>query len=304
LANLVPGQYRKVSVATVGVPLTVEGLTAHFVGREVYRHTRFVVVRAAGGGGTAVVQVDRPDDGSLFGPVKAVDVLALPDECADVVAPGVDTGIPSSLAAVAREQAPGARCVVVEGRYRHVSFILEPQPLRIRVGDVVPPAPAKLLDQARRVLELAEHLPPVELVPEVVDLASLAAREAGPAPSTSANVYLLPCKGSGFRLEGAAVEFLDQHPQRRPWTLLGCARSRAIHEWFYGDVPDMVDTCPRRLFGRAPSGEPLLTKCCLLEDHNADEPGLAVVPWGASLELVGRALAGLAAAADPAWAPA
>ena len=49
---------------------------------------------------------------------------------------------------------------------------------------------------------------------------------------------------------------------------------------------------------------PLLTKCCLLEDHNADEPGVAVVPWGASLDLVRRALGRLAAAEEPAWAPA
>ncbi len=298
MANLVPGQYRKVSVATVDVPLTADGLTAHFLGRVVYRHTRFVVVRN-GGGATAVVEVDHPDDGALFAPVKAVDVLALPHECAYVVDPAVDTGIPSSLAAVAREQAPAARCVVVEGRYRHVSFILDPRPVRIRVGDVEPPAPAKLLDQARRVLAMAEDLPPIELVPDVVDLVELARSR----PSAR---YLLPCKGSGIEVDSASVDFLDQHPERADWTLLGCARSRAIHEWFYGDVPETVDTCPRRLFpaGDGEGGGPLLTKCCLLEDHNADEPGVAVVPWGASLELVGRALARLAAAEEPAWAPA
>ncbi len=48
MANLVPGQYRKVSVATVDVPLTAAALTSHFLGREVYRHTRFVVVRHRG----------------------------------------------------------------------------------------------------------------------------------------------------------------------------------------------------------------------------------------------------------------
>ena len=301
MANLVPGQYRKVSVATVdNVDFTVQGLTAHFLGREVYRHTRFVVVRSADGAATAVVEVDHPDDGALFAPVKAVEVLALPHRCAYVVDPEVDTGIPSSLAAVARERAPGARCVVVEGRYRHVSFILDPRPIRIRVGDVEPPGPAKLLDQARRVLAVAEDLPPIELVPDVVDLVEL-------ARSRPSATYLLPCRGSGFELAGAAVEFLDQHPERREWALLGCARSRSIHEWFYGDLPEtMVDTCPRRLFtgeGRVGDG-PLLTKCCLLEDNNADEPGVAVVPWGASLDLVRRALARLAAAEEPAWAPA
>ena len=306
MANLVPGQYRKVSVATVDVPLTVEGLTGHFLGREVYRHTRFLVVRSADGAATAVVEVDHPDDGNLFAVVKAVDVLALPPDCVYVVDGEVDTGIPSSLAAVARERAPGVRCVVVEGRYRHVSFILDPRPIRIRVGDVVPPGPAKLLDQARRVLAVAEDLPPIELVPDVVDLVDL-------ARSQPADRYLLPCKGSGIEVDGATVDFLDQHPARADWTLLGCARSRAIHQWFYGDVPETVDTCPRRLF-TGPSGAsgawgasgdgPLLTKCCLLEDHNADEAGVAVVPWGASLELVRRALARLVAAEEPAWAPA
>ena len=225
-------------------------------------------------------------------------MLALPHECAYVVDPEVDTGIPSSLAAVAREQAPGARCVVVEGRYRHVSFILDPRPIRIRVGDVEPPGPAKLLDQARRVLAVAEDLPPIELVPDVVDLVEL-------ARSRPSATYLLPCRGSGFELAGAEVEFLDQHPERREWALLGCARSRSIHEWFYGDLPEAtVDTCPRRLFTGGLGDEPLLTKCCLLEDHNADEPGVAVVPWGASLDLVRRALGRLAAAEEPAWAPA
>ncbi|MEA2932872.1 MAG: hypothetical protein QOI56_1657 [Actinomycetota bacterium] len=300
VANLVPGQYRKVSVATVDVPLTREHLTAHFLGREVYRHTRFVVVRGRGGG-TAVVEVGHGDahhrdTGALFTSVEAVEVLALPAECADVVAPDADTGIPSALGAVARDRAPGARCVVVEGRYRHVSFIVDPRPVRIRVGDVVPPAPAKLIDQARRVLDVAEDLPPVELVPEVVDLGDL-------ARGHPAERYLLPCQGSGFELDGAAVEFLDQHPGRRPWILLGCARSRAIHQWFYGDVPDTVDTCPRRMFAGS-ADEPLLTKCCLLEDGNADEAGVVAVPWGASLELVGQALARLATAAAPDWAPA
>jgi hypothetical protein len=303
VANLVPGQYRKVSVATVDAgALTGEGLSAHFLGREVYRHTRFVVVRSAQGEATAVVEVDHPDDGALFAPVRSVEVLALPHECACVVDPDVDTGIPSSLAAVAREQAPRARCVVVEGRYRHVSFILDPRPIRIRVGDVVPPGPAKLLDQARRVLAVAEDLPPIELVPDVVDLVELARSR----PSAR---YLLPCKGSGIEVDGADVDFLDQHPPRpQPgegdWTLLGCTRSRAIHEWFYGDLPETVDTCPRRLFTGGLGDDPLLTKCCLLEDHNADEPGVAVVPWGASLDLVRRALGRLAAAEEPAWAPA
>ena len=81
--------------------------------------------------------------------------------------------------------------MVVEGRYDHVSFILDPAPLRVTVRDVVPPYPAKLFDQTRRVLELAEDLPPIELVADVVELDALARSQ----PSAS---YLLPVPRSGF----------------------------------------------------------------------------------------------------------
>ena len=184
---------------------------------------------------------------------------------------------------------------MVQGRYDHVSFVLDPAPLRIRVADVVPPEPAKLVDQARRVLDLAEDLPPVELAPDVVDMADLA--RAHPASH-----YLLPCRASGFRLDGAAVSFLDERPPRADWTLVGCARSRAIHQWFYGDLPQTVETCPRKLFPT--SDGPLLTKCCLLENENMVDGDTVVVPWGASLALVGEALADVAKIAEPVWAPA
>ena len=293
MSNLVPGQYRRVSVATAGGPLTAEALTDHFLGREAYRHTRFIVARA--GRDTALVRVTKADDTSLFSPIASVEVLALPDECVYVVAPDVDTGVPSVLAQVAGDNA--ARCVVVEGRYHHVNFIFDPAPIRIRVGDVVPPRPAKLFDQARRVLEVAEDLPPIELVADVVDLVDLAAAH----PSER---YLVPCRGSGFRVEGpGTVAFLDERPAQADWTLLGCERSRGIHEWFYGEGPkDAVELCPRRLFPA--DGRPLLTKCCLLEDTIADQGVTVAVPWGASLDQVKQALAAIAKAAEPAWAPA
>ncbi len=238
----------------------------------------------------------KADDGPLFSPITSVEVLALPDECAFVVAPDVDTGIPSALGQVAAGQA--ARCVVVEGRYHHVSFILDPAPIRIRVGDVVPPRPAKLFDQARRVLELAEDLPPIELVADVVDLVDLAVAH----PSTQ---YLVPCRGSGFCVEGpATVAFLDERPPQGDWTLLGCERSREHPRVVLRRAPrrTAVELCPRRLFPA--DGRPLLTKCCLLEDSIADQGITVAVPWGASLEQVKQALAAIAKAAEPAWAPA
>ena len=288
-ANRRPRAYRAVSVARVDIPLTTEALTRHFLGRECYRRTRYVVVR--NGHATALVGVEPTDPEPLFSPAASVEVLALPAETTYVRRPDIDTGVPSQLAKVAAGQ-HGVRAVVVEGRYSHVSFLLDPDPVRVRVCEVVPPHPAKLLDQAQRVLDLAEDLPPMLLEPELVELESL----AGDAPAV-----LLPCRGAGIQLGNREVHYLDERPAERDWMLLGCTRSRQLHHWFYGRGAPGPDTCPRTL--ASPPG-PLLTKCCLLEDHVEIDEDVAVVPWGASLEQIRHALVALARRSDPAWAPA
>lgn len=292
MTNLVPDQYREVSVATVDFPLSADRLRAHFTGREVYRRTRFVVVR--NGGATAVVSVTTASRDRLMALVTGMEILALPDACHFLILPEVDTAVPTSLAGAARHHGADARCVVVQGRYQHISFIIDPSPLRVRVTEVVPPAPAKLLDQARRVLELAEDLPPIELVADVVDLGDLMG--GSPAPR-----YLLPCRGSGIAAAGVSLDFLDERPPRQDWTLIGCARSRALHQWFYGDVPTTVELCPR--LRPRPPGVATLTKCCLLENHNERDGDCVVVPWGASLTLVRQGLVTLAEMGSPAWSP-
>jgi hypothetical protein len=183
-----------------------------------------------------------------------------------------------------------------------VSFILDPAPIRIRVVEVVPPWPPKLADQLSRVLDLAEDLPPVELVPYLVDLDELAA-------TRPARHYLFPCRaGQPTQDQDRAateVSYLDEIPERAPWTLVGCARSRSIHDWFYGgDVP-MVDMCPRKLAGSdaPPTAMPVITKCCLLEDRVSSEAGLVVVPWGASLAQIREGLRLALSAPGPAAAP-
>jgi hypothetical protein len=311
MPNVVPSAYRQVSLADVDFPITESALVGHFLGRECYRRTRFIVVR--NGHAHALIEValalpsraDADLDVPLFAPAVDVTVLSLPDETVFVQRPEVDTGVPSQLATVATEH-PEARCIVVEGRYHHVSFLLDPAPLVVRVLEVVPPAPAKLVDQARRVLEMAEDLPPMVLLPELVDLEALA-----PAGVE----VLLPCRGSGAAVDGAATWYLDERPDHRPWFLVGCHRSREIHRWFYGEDAPYADICPRQLAMQHRDGV-VLTKCCLLEDRIEVEraagvgplgevPGhRVVVPWGASLDQVRTALRTLAEAAAPAWAPA
>lgn len=290
--NLVPNRYRGVSVAALppSVALDEGSLRAHFLGLEAYRRTRFVVARS--GAATALLHVTRASDTALFSAITSVELLAGPADCAYVIDDEADTGIPSELARVALARAPGVRSVAVQGRYAHVNVIVDPRPLPVKVREVVPPEPAKLLDQARRVLAVAEELPPIELVGELTDLTALAASE----PSEH---YLLPCRGSGGAVPGARVSYLDEHPPRADWTLLGCTRSQQIHRHFYGgDVPT-VDFCPKR---RAPAGR-LLTKCCLQEEHLDSGRGWVSVPWGSSLDHVRQALRLLVAQEEPPWAP-
>jgi hypothetical protein len=269
-----PDRYREVSVTDVDVPLEPGALGNLLASRPAYRRTRFVVARSTAG--VALLELRTRSSELLFVDVDDVVFLAGPDETAYLSLPGVDTAVPSALVRVAQD-VPWARCVVVEGRYGHVSFVLDPSPLRVHVLDVAPPWPAKLVDQVERLLETGDDLPDIVTTPHVVDLHDLLSR----APSDE---YLLQCRGGGMEVPGSSVSYLDQVPPRRDWTLVGCARSRAIHDFFYGGEVRQIDTCPRTLLRsqEVPAGDVLLTKCCLLEEHVEWEGRVVVVPWGAS----------------------
>jgi hypothetical protein len=294
-----PDRYREVSVTHVDVPLEAGPLRALLTSRPVYRRSDWMVVRR--GGQTALVRLIRAAATGLFAPLVDVELLVGPAETVYLHRPDLDTGVPSALLAAAAD-APGARCVVVEGAYGHVSFVLDPAPVRVHVLDVVPPRPAKLLDQLQRVLLTADDLPGVRLAPHVVDLADLLPAQPDPAYRKA---YLLPCRGGGMAVPGAAVSYLDEVPPSADWMLLGCARSRAIHDFFYDGPVRQIDTCPRTLAARidVPAGEVLVTKCCLFEDRNELEGRTVTTPWGASYGQLREALAtavGVATAPEPA----
>ena len=220
----------------------------------------------------------------------------------------MDVGIPSHLATKARAVGLNSdQTLIVHGKYEHVNFIHHPEPLVIRVVDVVPPEPAKLWTMAQQVLAFAEGLPAIELQLEPIDLVGLA--RAHPAKS-----YLFPCQASGIDV-GAPIYFLDTRPEWREWTMIGCERCAQLHRHFYNREPEQVDYCPRRLTGDGSSTpasnaeersttlvsaetrvsvvgatQLILTKCCLLETTIECEGNRAVVPWGANLRHVEEAL--------------
>jgi len=277
-ANHTPARDRMVSVTRVAGGLTEAALAQELIGREVYRHTRYLAIR--GDGGAALAEVVRQNEEPLFSPITGLRLLAAAHETRWVEDATVDTSVPSQLAAAAAAHAPDAKVVIVTGRYGHVGFIKDPRPLDLFVVDVVPPFPAKLIDQVRRVLDTAEGLPPVQVHEQCVDL-----RQIG--RETPAATYLLPCRGGDTAIDGHPVAYLDERPARQDWVLLGCARSRELHRWFYGDLPTYVDTCPRE---RVDGSQPTLTKCCLLDSGLEQDGEVVTVPWGASLAEVREAL--------------
>ena len=302
-SNLMPQRYGQVSTAEV-VSLEPAALVEHFGGREAYMQTRFVVARCDGD--CALVELARVDHPAanrgqvpLFSPPEATRVLAGASECVMRRHETVDVGVASQMAAVALREK--ARCVIVEGRYRHISFILNADPLVVEVVDVVPPRPSKLVDQVRRVLDFDEGLPPVVITETVIDTRDLVAGELVAAGDS----LVAPCRGGGVEVDGTETVYLDQRPSLPSGTLLGCARSRQIHEWFYGSKPaNMIDTCPRSLMaspgdaGRQRAGDAgvRLSRCCLLESGVLLQGRTAWVRWGATLAEVAQALRALTGA--------
>jgi hypothetical protein len=287
-ANFIARPYRGVSVQETDA-LDAASLRAWLASRRVYRRTEFVV--AAAGSEHAVVQVERdPGDGDILVGVRAVHVLAAPEEVAFLVDPSVDTGNATQMARAALTSGRSARVYVVQGRFEHVNFIVEPSPVVVRVVEVVPPEPPKLLEMARAVVDFDEDLPPVELALEPIDLRLLAA--AHPAGH-----YLFPCRCSGLDAD-VPVDFLDAGPpSARAWTLVGCERSRQIHVALYGAEPHaQVDFCPRAV---ARGDGPTLMKCCLRERGIERAGSTTIVPWGATLEEVRQALRQLTGVAPP-----
>lgn len=279
--------YRGLSVQEVDVSVEDPArVRDHLMGREVYRRTEFLCLRHDSA--TALVAVRKASFEPLFAPVIDVGYLAGPDRLVWIDAPDVDVGNATALAGAARQATPGLDAYVVCGRHAHVNFLWRPEPLIVRVVEVVPPTPAKLFDQAQQAIAFDEDLPPVELELDAVDIADL-------VTTHPARAYLLPCRGCGVDVD-APTAFLDTRPaERGDWTLVGCERSRQFHEQFYGDSPRRVELCPlRRIETTPPDPRPALVKCCLWERGVDVHDGLAVVPWGANLDEVRAALRHLA----------
>ena len=230
----------------------------------------------------ADIAVDALDREPLFAPIVHVEVLALPDACSYLRDPQTDCANRSALAALATQHGIGKdRTLICEGKYDHVNFIHHPSPFVLKVVEVAPPEPPKLFDLVCHVLSYAD-LPPIIPVLERIELKNLVRDISAPA-------FLVPCRSGGLEDLGAPVYYLDERPpERHDWTLIGCERSLQFHRHYYGDEPRRVEICPRLIAGRRK--EPTILKCCLWEFDVEREAEVMVVPWGANLSMIERAL--------------
>ncbi|MGR9046285.1 MAG: DUF7714 family protein [Gammaproteobacteria bacterium] len=287
--NFVPLPYRRVSFQPYDGVMSAAAISEHLLSREIYRRTDIVVLHNDKQE-YAVAAVQRIEGDELFTRAEAVEVLALPDHCIFIHSPETDPANRSALAKLAVESGVGAdRTLIVQGEFDHINIIHRPEPLRVRVVEVVPPEPPKLYKMAEQVLGYAD-LPPIWLQLARIDLKRLCA-------STQAQAYLVPCRSGGLDNLGAPVFFLDERPvQRQPWTLIGCERSLQFHRHYYQDDPPRVEMCPRQL--ASASTLPTLLKCCLLEFDIEYDGNTAIVPWGADLGMIEQALALLSQGVD------
>lgn len=283
--NFVPLPYRGVSLQPYDGAMNVQDIVSRFIGREAYRRTEFVVLRAPDET-YAIIAIDTADRTPLFAPITHVEVLALPEACIYVRDPATDCGNRSALAALAsHHRVDSQHTMICEGKFDHVNFIHRPAPLVVKVVEVAPPEPPKLFELVRHVLSYAD-LPPILPQLERLDIRSLVAGQRAAA-------FLVPCRSGGLDALGAPVHYLDERPSRRQdWTLIGCERSLQFHRHYYGDEPLRIEMCPRAIAAR--QGGPTLLKCCLLEFDIEVDGDRVIVPWGSDLQMIERALRALA----------
>ena len=279
--NFVPLPYRCVSYQPYHGDMTADAIERHIAAREVYRRTDVIILHNDRQQ-YAVVAVQRASSEHLFSRVDALEVLALPEDCVFLCSPETDPANRSALARLALEHNISSdKTVIVVGAFDHINIIHRPAPLALRVVEVVPPEPPKLYHMVEQVLGYAD-LPPIVPELELIELAGLCQR-------VKPDAFLVPCRSGGLENLSAPVFFLDERPaERENWTLVGCERSLQFHRHYYGNEPPRIEMCPRRITDA--SDMKTILKCCLLEFGIERDGQQMVVPWGADLPMVERAL--------------
>src|ERR1700687_2432205 len=177
--NLVPLPYSRVAVQHIETDLDEAAIRTFLHHKEAWFETDYVVFRR--GRDCAVVKIEKTTPTNSFSRITGVEVLSQQDCTRWIDDAAVDTSNPSALAEKARTSGIGvSETLVVNGLYEHVNFIHRPQPVVIKVFDLSPPEPPRLLDMARRVLA-NRNFPAVVLNPHIQSIPEMV-RHLGDKP--------------------------------------------------------------------------------------------------------------------------
>ncbi|MFQ5909817.1 MAG: hypothetical protein ACE5IJ_03745 [Thermoplasmata archaeon] len=271
---LIPAHCREVGLKDVDFPLTSENIQESWRGKRIYFRTKFLVLK--NGDDCSLLRIQSRPNG-ILNEIESIDILSLPEETVWVEDPNVDVLNPSGLVQAALRHSE--KTVVVKGAFDHVSFVKDPETTSIRVFDVVPPRPPKLLSLVRKALDIQALDVPAVIDEDILDLSDL-------AKDVTTEEVLLPCEG---RITSEKrVLHLSRSPEVKDATLLGCELSKQVAKELYGRDLPFIQMCPKRLVGQ--SEVPTIVKCCELQSGFEITGNVAVVPWGAREEDVVQAL--------------
>ncbi|MDD1770660.1 MAG: hypothetical protein LUO79_06200 [Methanomassiliicoccales archaeon] len=274
---MLPDHCKDVSVREVGFELTAENIDRHTVGKKAYTRTEYIILKH--GDDYAVMRVFKEGGTDLFRPISSHRIVSLPANTAYVEDPQVDVLVRSHMARIALDH-PG-KTVVVRGMFNHVSFASSEEVIELRVTDVVPPRPSKLMTLLEKAFAAGLIDLPVIPVLEEIDLNALEKR-------VTTEVVIFPCRASGM-LSRKKVLYLDETPRvEGEATLVGCDLSRRIYKSLYKNDPKFVNMCARDL--KLDDGRKRIVKCCKVRDGFEIEGATAIVPWGATVKEVADAV--------------
>jgi len=270
---LKPEHCREVGIKDVDFPLNQESIVKAWKGKRIYFRTKYLVLRS--GDEHCVLGVKSTASG-VMNDVDDIDIISLPDETVWVEDAEIDVLSPTQLVRVALQH-PG-KTVVVRGAFDHVSFVKDPEAMRIRVFDVVPPA-SKLVSLLRDVADSQAISVAVDIEEDLVDINVL-------AEDVRTEEILLPCEGE--LATEKTVLYLAKGPAVHDATLIGCEFSKKVAKELYGRDLPFIQMCPRRIINR--TDVPTIVKCCELQSGFEIDGNMAIVPWGARTEDVAQAV--------------
>jgi hypothetical protein len=268
---IIPEHCREVSLWKVGFKLDAASIRKNLKGKEAYTRTKYAVLNR--GKQYAVVELKKTNRRTLFNDITSVRIVSLPKDTAFVEDPDVDVLSRPLLAE--RAARSGKETVIVKGLFEHVSFVHRLKFKNIRILEVAPPFPPKLTTLARMALETEDVETPVKMVEELIDIRKLAEK-------AKTKEILFACEAAGTKIPGKKSLYIDQNPEIKDATIVGCELTKKVAKHLYGKSLPFIDICPKSLVKK--SSMPTLVKCCELQTTGFTKDGkLAMVPWGAKV---------------------